>query len=469
MIKFGTSGFRAEIADEFNKSNIQRIAQALAKNIKTERSKNPVIIGYDRRFLSDTAAGWFAEVLTGNKIKVKLYTKPVPSPAVMYGVRSENLDYGIIITASHNPYYYNGLKITVKGGADADNELASKIEKLSNSNLKIKTIDLKTARESGLIEDYDNMSDYLKNIKKFVSKKIKENKLKVIFNAMHGACSEYAEQFAKMFKIKKFTLINDSIDPYFEHKLPAPENECLEEFKRQVIKGKYSIGVAVDGDGDRLGVIDELGNYHDNNALMSIAYYYLIKYRGMKGDVVRNLSTSIELDKLAELFGFKCHEIPVGFKYTSAKMRETDALLGGESSGGMTMRDYIPSKDSFFSISLILDAMVNIGKPLSEIVQLVKDECGYISTYMNGNVKIKDRKKMQKALQKSSPNFSYKPVSVLNMDGTKYVFEDGSWVLLRFSGTENALRYYMEFSTEIECERNLKAVTTFIDKYGKIL
>jgi phosphomannomutase len=202
---------------------------------------------------------------------------------------------------------------------------------------------------------------------------------------------------------------------------------------------------------------------------MSIAYYYLIKYRGMKGDVVKNLSTSIELDKLAEMFGFKCHEIPVGFKYTSAKMKETDALLGGESSGGMTMRDYIPSKDSFFSIALILDAMVNIKKPLSEIVKLVKEECGYISTYMNGNIKIKNRKAMQKALLKSSPAFSYKPVSKTTYDGTKYVFEDGSWVLLRFSGTENALRYHLEFSTEIECERNQKAVLSFIDKYGKIV
>jgi len=469
MIKFGTSGFRAEIADQFNKQNIQRIAQALAKTIKTEKSTTPVLIGYDRRFLSDTAAEWFTEVLAGNKIKTKLYTKPVPSPAVMYGVKSENLDYGIIITASHNPYYYNGLKISIKGGADCDNVLASKIEKLSNSNLKIKTLDLYTAREKNLIEDYDNMADYLKNIKKFVSKQIKDNKLKVIFNAMHGACSEYAEQFAKMFKIHKFTLVNDSVDPYFEHKLPAPENECLEEFKKQVVKGKYSIGVAVDGDGDRLGVIDEQGTYHDNNTLMSIAYYYLIKYRNMKGDVVKNLSTTIELDKLAEMFGFKCHEIPVGFKYTSAKMKETDALLGGESSGGMTMRGYIPSKDSFFSIALILDAMVNIGKPLSEIVQLVKDECGYISTAFNGNVKIINKKKMQKALSKIRPNFSYKPTSISNMDGTKYLFEDGSWVLLRFSGTENALRYYMEFSTEIECERNLKVITAYIDKYGKII
>jgi len=469
MIKFGTSGFRAQIGDGFTKENVQKIAQALAKQIKLEKSTKPVVIGYDRRFLSDTAAQWFAEVLAGNKIYTKLYTKPVPSPTVMYAVKAEDLDYGAIITASHNPYKDNGIKITIKGGADASNELVANIEKYANSNPKIKILDIATAKNRNLIEDYDNMKDYLKNIDKFVSRKIKTNKLKVIFNAMHGACSEYAPQLAKMYKINKFELINDSVDPYFEHKLPAPEEENLDDFKKQVVKGKYNVGVAVDGDGDRLAVIDETGTFHNNNILMAISYYYLIKYRDFHGDIVKNCSSSIILDKLAETFGYKCHEVPVGFKYISQKMKETDALFGGEMSGGMTMRNYIPSKDSFFSISLILDAMVNIGKPLSEIIKEVKDACGYTHTFVCDSLRIVDRKKMQKALNKITPNFSYKPVSRNNSDGMKYVFEDGSWVLLRFSGTENVLRYYMEFATEIECERNTKAVLNFIDKYEKLI
>ena len=469
MIKFGTSGFRAQIADGFTKENIQKIAQALAKVIISEKSTKPVLIGYDRRFFSDVAAEWFAEVLAGHKIASKIYTKPVPSPAVMYGVKTDELDYGVIITASHNPYHDNGLKIAIKGGADADNVIATKIQNLSNKQSKIKTLSIREARAKKLVEDYDNMNEYLKNIGKICSKQIKTNKLKVIFNAMHGACAEYANQFAKMLKISKFTLVNDSVDPYFERRLPAPEEECLEEFRNQVVKGKYLIGVAVDGDGDRLGVIDEQGTYHNNNILMAIAYYYLIKYRGFKGDIVKNLSTSNVIDKLAETFGYKCHEVPVGFKYTSATMRETDALLGGESSGGMTMRNYTPCKDSFFSIALILDAMVNINKPLSKIVEEVKEFCGYTSTFTGSAVKVVNRKKMEKALLKLSPKFSYKPKEISHMDGTKYFFDDGSWVLLRFSGTESVLRYYMEFSTEIECERNLKAILNFIDKNGQII
>ena len=467
MIKFGTSGFRAIISEDFTKENIQKIAQSLAKIIKSKKGKKTVIVGYDRRFMSQESATWFAEVLAGNGIITKLYSKAVPSPTVMYGVMAEDLDYGVIITASHNPYYYNGIKICTKGGADASNEVVSEIEKLANSNLKIKALDISEARDKKLIEDYDNIKDYFKHINKFVSKNLKENKLKVLFNAMHGACAEYAEMLAKMFKISKFTLINETEDPYFERKLPCPEEDKLDDFKKQVVRGRYTIGVATDGDGDRLGVVDENGEFHDNNELMALAYYFLVKYRGMKGDAVKNNSTSSLINKVAEHFGFKCHETAVGFKYISAKMKEVDALLGGESSGGMTVRNYIPSKDSFFSISIILDALATIKKPLGQIIKDIKEECGYISTCVSGAVKVKNRKKMQKAISKKTPSFSYKPVEKNTIDGTKFIFEDGSWALLRFSGTENVLRYYMEFSTEIECERNLKAITNFIAHYGK--
>jgi len=468
MIKFGTSGFRAIIAEEFNKENIQKIAQALAKTINSEKSKKPVIIGYDRRFMSDRAAIWFAEVLAGNHITVNLYNYCAPSPAIFYGVKKDDLDYGVVITASHNPYDYNGIKIITKGGVDADNEFVTKLEKLANSNSKIKTLDIEEAKEKGLIVDFDNIKDYIKNINKFISKENKDNnKLKILFNAMHGACSDYAGYIEKMFKPKLFTLINSNEDPYFEKSLPAPEEEILEDFRKQVVKGKYSVGFAVDGDGDRLAVIDELGNFHNNNVLMAIAYYYLIKYRGLSGDVVKNCASSNILNNLADTFGYKCHETPVGFKYISAKMKEVDALLGGEMSGGMTMRKYTPCKDSFFSIAIILDAMATIKKPFSEIYNEVKESCGYISTYVNDAVKVPNKKKMQRALLKNIPSFSYKPKSKSTKDGVKYVFEDGSWVLMRFSGTENVLRYYMEFSTEIECERNIKAVQNFIAKYGK--
>lgn len=466
MIKFGTSGFRAVIGDNFTKENVQKITQALCKIISKQKPKKTVVVGYDRRFMSDKVAEWITEVLAGNKIVTKLYTSAVPSPFVMQAVRGEGLDYGLIVTASHNPYQYNGIKVVVKGGADSSIELTTEIEKIANGKPRIKTLDIDTARKQGFVVDYDSTKEYFKNLSKFVSKEIKENKLRVLFNAMHGVTSEYAPIFAKTFKINKFDIVNDSIDPYFEYKLPAPEEEFLEKFKKEVVRGRYQIGVAVDGDGDRLGVIDENGTFYDNNILIAIAYYYLIKYRDMHGDLVKNRAGSILLDKLAESLEQKCFEVPTGFKHVSAKMQEVNALLGGESTGGMSMRNYIPSKDCFFSIAIILDAMIHFKKPLSAIAQEVKDSCGYISTYINRQTSFKNRKKLSKAIQKKTPNFSYKPKEKTTHDGTKYVFEDGSWALLRFSGTENVLRYTVEFPTEIECERNLKAIENFIKQYG---
>ena len=194
--------------------------------------------------------------------------------------------------------------------------------------------------------------------------------------------------------------------------------------------------------------------------------YYLNKYRNITGDIVRTYSTSTILDNLAEKFGCKCYETPIGIKWVTAKMKETNAILGGESSGGLTMRDYTPSKDSMFSIALFLDAITTIKKPISKIVEEVKSYADYISTYIEGNLTVTNKKKFIKLLEKKSPNFSYKPSNIIRDDGVKYLFEGGNWILIRFSGTENLLRYYIEFQTEIECERNIKAITTFVNNFN---
>ncbi len=463
MIKFGTSGFRAIIGEEFTKENTQRIAQALANIIKP--TNKPVIIGYDRRFMSDYFAKWFAEVLAGNKIQTKIYSAPVPSPAVMFGVKKENLDYGVIITASHNPYKYNGIKICTKGGQDTQLEFTQKLEKIANKrNLKIKKIDYELGVSNQLICTYDNIKEYIKNLDNFVSKNLKYSDFKILFNAMFGVTAESAKLFANHFKLEKFDIINTENDPYFKHTLPCPNEESLEEFKKQVTRGKYKIGLACDADGDRLGIIDEQGNYYSNNIIMAIIYYYLIKYRNMSGSIVKNCSTSIIIDKLAQKFGQKCYETPVGFKWVSNKMLETNALIGGESSGGITVKDYILSKDSMLSIALILDAIATIKKPISKIAQEVEKFCGYISTFYESSIKVNNRKKFEKIIAKKSPNFSYKPIKVIRTDGVKYIFEDNNWILLRFSGTENVLRYCLEFTTEIECERNIKSILKFVNE-----
>lgn len=463
MINFGTNGFRARMGEDFTKNNIQKITQALCNIIKKEKSTKPVLIGYDRRFMSDYFAKWCAEVCAGNKIKALIFENPVPTPTVYFGVKQQDLDYGITITASHNPYVYNGYKITTKGGYDASEEFTDKLETLANKQSRIKSLDFETALKQGIITIFDNTNDYIKNLNKFVSKNLKGNKTKILFNAMNGVTAEPAKMFAKYFKLENMDIVNSEIDPYFKHSLPCPNEENLEEFKKQVIKGRYKIGLACDADGDRLGIIDEQGTFYNNNIVMAIIYYYLAKYRNITGDIVRTYSTSNILDNLAEQFGCKCYETPIGIKWVTAKMLETNALLGGESSGGLTMRGYTPTKDSMFSIALFLDAVTTIKKPISQIVEEVKEFAGYISTYVEGSLSVNNKKKFNKIISKKTPSFSYKPKEIIRKDGVKYIFEGGNWILIRFSGTENVLRYYIEFQTEIECERNIKAINHFVD------
>ncbi len=467
MIKFGTSGFRAIAGEDFTKEAVQKIAQALAKIINKSNVNKPVVIGYDRRFMSDFYARWVAEVLAANKIVAKLFSRPVPTPTVMAAVKEDDLDYGITITASHNHYYYNGLKITVNGGQDADTTLTSQLEKMVNKNIKVKVIDYDLAVTNGLIVEYDSMKDYVKNICKYLSKNLKDNNIKLLFNAMHGVAVEPIKLIAKKLNLKKLDIMKEDVDVFFENKVTSPEESNVEDFKKEVVKGKYTLGIACDGDGDRIAVVDELGNYHDCNTIIAVLYYYLVKYRDMEGDIVKTLPTSIILNKLATALGYKCHEVSVGFKWVSAKMKEVDALIGGECTGGLTMRGYTPTKDSLFAAALMLDAIATIKKPLSEIVAEVKTFCDYISTYWEGSFKLKSKKKVAKALSKVVPSFPYKPISIDRTDGTKYNFEDGSFVVIRFSGTEDVLRYTIEFQTEIECERVIKAINSYIKTYDK--
>lgn len=468
MINFGTSGYRAIIADTFTKEIVQKISQALANRIKKEKSKKPIVIGYDRRFMSKEAAVWAAEVFAGNKIATHLYSKPVPSPTVMLTVKEDNLDYGLIITASHNPAHHNGMKIVMNGGRDANVEVTADIEKQANGNLKIKTKSLEECLKSGLIIEIDNISKYIKTIQKFASNNLKDSDIKILFNPMHGVTGESAKLLAKSYNLKNFDIVNDNEDPYFEHKLPCPAEDNLQEFIKEVKRGKYSIGLACDGDGDRLGVIDEKGTYHSANTILAILYYYLVKYRNLSGDVVKTHATSHILDTLAHNFNFNCHEVPVGFKWVGAKMKETDALIGGESSGGLTVRDYIPSKDSMFAATLILDAMATMKKPLSKIVKEVHDFCNYKSLFVEKGMIIKKKKKLLKSLKKSRPNFDKIPTNIVNLnDGVKYIFDDNSFVTIRMSGTEDLLRYYMEFPNETMCDRVSKDILDYIKKIEK--
>lgn len=467
MIKFGTGGFRGVIGDDFNKANVQLIAQALSDIINERQSKRPIIIGYDNRFMSDFAAKWFAETLVGNGVRVYLYTQSVPTPSVMSATRDLGNDFGVMITASHNPYYFNGVKIFTKQGYDADVEFTNDLEKHMAKVKDIKSITYYEAKRRWLIQDYSDTHMYLSHIKSFVSYKIKDNKLKLLYNNMNGVGVVGLRPLAKDLNIHQFDIINDDHDAFFSFSLPNPTEEALgQEFVGQVLNGHYDAGFATDSDGDRLGIIDEKGNYVSNNEILACLYYYLITKRGESGDIVINLATSKLIPLVAEKLGYTCHEVDVGFKNITSKMTETNALLGGESSGGLTMRGYLYGKDAVFSSALVMEMMVLENKPISKIVSDLKDLVNFHHAFVEDLIPLRCAvDKVVAYIEEHLPTFHLEIVKYERYGRNfKFTFPNNQWVLIRLSGTEPAFRLFAETEDESVAKSIIKQLREYVDK-----
>lgn len=467
MIEFGTGGFRGIIGDTFTKENVTLVAQALANIINDDKSPKPVIIGYDNRFMSDFTALWFAQVLAANNIKSFIYNSSVPTPCVMSATRDLHNDYGVMITASHNPYYFNGIKIFTKNGYDADVNFTNKLEKYTRCVKEVKSISEHDARRRWLIQDYSNINMYLSHIKTFIDPSIKQNKLKVIYNNMCGVGKVGLIPLAKYYKISKFNVVHNEHDAFFNFNLPNPTHEALidDGFVKKVVEGNYDVGLATDSDGDRLGVIDELGNYISNNEILASLYYYLIKHRGYQGDIVKNCATSILVDKVAEKLGYKCHEVDVGFKNITHGMDEFNALLGGESSGGLTARGYLYGKDSCFSSMLFMEMIIKLNKPVSQIINDVKVFADYHHAFLEDFMPLNvDVNKIIDKLDKNAPTFSKKVIKYEHYTRNfKYHFENDSWVLIRLSGTEPAFRIFAETENQKEGLKTIDELKKYIN------
>ncbi len=442
MIKFGTGGFRGVIGDDFNRDNVKLVAQGLCKLIEAHGAKPRVVIGYDYRFGSDYFAGWIAETLAANGVTCLLYAEPMPSPAVMTAVRDEDLDFGIMITASHNPYYFNGVKLFVRGGSDADVAVTDELERAANSVTEVKHMTLDNGRAEGLILDYSNKQAYLENIKKFLSPRLTESNIKILYDNLNGVGARCIQPMFEMAGIKNYKIINTDHDAFFNFSPPNPTEAAMAPLKSEVLSGGYDFAMATDSDSDRLGILDEKGNYVSNNYILACIYYYLINYRGMKGDIVKNCATTVLVDRIAEKAGFKCHEVDVGFKNISSKMREVDALIGGESSGGLTVRGYIYGKDSVFSSLLFTEMVAVMGKPVSEIVREVSEYAGYDYMSIEDEIRFDDG---IVNIPDGVPSFTEAPVSVDKFaNNIKYHFNGGGWALIRKSGTEPVVRTFVE-------------------------
>lgn len=452
-IKFGTGGWRANIGNDFTRENVMRVAAGFLELMKSEnKTDKPVIIGYDRRFLSSDAAKWMAEVLAAGGIKIWFLNRSAPTPFIMYTVLKEKLHYGIEITASHNPSNYNGIKIIVEEGRDADVKTTTKLENYIKDIDVPEYINFNKAVDDGMITFLKNpFNNYIDDILKQLNlSALRERGLRVLFDPMHG--SGVYPLMAILFSARlTIDTQNESRDAYFGGMMPAPTEKTLEALRENVVKGHYDLGIALDGDGDRLGIIDNNGKYISANEILCMLYYYLVKYKGWKGGVVRNLATTHMLDKIADSFGEKCYEVPVGFKYISSKMDEIDAVLGGESSGGLTVRGHIHGKDSVYASSLFAEMISVLEKTPSEIIEELENEYGkYVMVEDNLSFEPSYKDVVNKLIfeEKKLPNFSKKIKKVNYEDGCKVYFEDDSFVICRFSGTEPLLRIFSESSSK---------------------
>ena len=450
MIQFGTGGWRAIIADGFTKENIRLVAAGLCGLMKDEGLEDcPVCVGYDRRFLSKEACHWLAEVLAGYGHKTMVVNRSSPTPLIMFTVKQLGLHYGMAVTASHNPAIYNGIKVFTAGGRDADQTVTGKIEEQIRKveGGAIPSVDYDAALEQGLIQEIYPFNEYIDSILKVLDvKKIKDARLRIAIDPMYGVSQSSLRTILLTCRCD-VDVIHEQHDTLFGGRMPAPSAEALRLLSNYVIENRCSLGLATDGDADRLGVIDELGNFLHPNTLLVLLYYYLVKYRGWTGPCVRNNSTTHLLDRVAADFGQTCYEVPVGFKHISAKMAQTDAIIGGESSGGLAVRGHIAGKDGIYAAALLVEMLAITGKSVSELYREITDRYGQFY-YEDGAFTMKPARKLE--LQKllfedlEVPDFG-KPVDHISReDGCKVYFADGSWVICRFSGTEPLLRMAAE-------------------------
>ena len=456
MIKFGTGGFRAIIGEDFTKENIQILSKALCDKMKKEGVENTgIVIGYDRRFLSKEAMQCAAMVFAKEGIHAKLINKSVPTPLVMYYVMKHEYHYGMMITASHNPAIYNGVKVFTYGGRDADEKQTMEIEQFINevTDIPVEEMEYQEGIEKGLIEEIYPLNEYLDSIIDSVDMdKIRSCGLRIALDPMYGV-SETSLKTILMTARCEVETIHERHDTLFGGKLPAPTADTLRTLQNYVLDRKCDLGIATDGDADRIGVIDDKGNFLHPNDILVLLYYYLLKYKGWHGPAVRNICTTHMLDRVAESFGEQCYEVPVGFKHISAKMNAADAIIGGESSGGMTVRGHIKGKDGIYASALLVEMIAVTGMKLSEIMEMIRAEYGTLALEerdyrFSQEKKIAIRKQLLE--DKELPEIPYKVEQVSYLDGLKIYFENGGWISVRFSGTEPLLRIFAEMPDKKE-------------------
>ncbi|GAB1420597.1 phosphoglucomutase/phosphomannomutase family protein [Anaerolineales bacterium] len=472
MISFGTDGWRAVMADTFTFSNLRLVAQAVADAINddyTGEGGPEVIIGYDTRFLSDRFATEVARVMAGNGIIAWLSRADVPTPAVSYTVKAKGAQAGIVITASHNPPRYNGFKLKAAYGGSATAEQSRRVEQeLRQMELDVRgpnIIDYKKGVQLDLIRSFDPAWIYYQHLSELVDlDRISQSELKVIADSMYGAGRG---SFSAILSRTRTTVteIRGEMNPGFGGIHPEPILPFINELIAAVKREHFDIGLATDGDADRIGAVDALGNFVDPHQIFALVLNHLIQNKSMTGDVVKTVSTTFMIDEMAKKYNLKVHETPVGFNHIADLMMQHDVLIGGEESGGISIKGHIPEGDGILMGLLLLEVMAYAKAPLHEIIQQLQAEFGP-AHYGRNDVRLQrslNKTELVKQLAENAPDTlnGEKITSISTKDGIKYYMADASWLLIRPSGTEPVLRIYAE-------ARSPEAVEALLLQGGKL-
>ena len=427
-------------------------AQAIADYLKeTGLARQGLVMGYDTRFASDDFAAAAAGVVAGNGVKVYLCPKATPTPAVSFGIVSQKAGGGIIITASHNPARWNGLKFKNESGSSAAPKVTARIEENITRILatgKIDEIPLAQAREQGLLEYLDLEPIYCRQLSSLINlEEIRRAQLKIVIDPMYGAGAGY---FKKLLAggATKLIEINGVRNPVFPGiQQPEPIGTNLSRLAATVKKERASVGLATDGDADRLGVIDENGTFISAHHVFALLCLYLLEVRGERGPIVKTLTMSNMIYRLGELFNVPVYETPVGFKYVAPIMQSEQALIGGEESGGYGFRGHVMERDGILAGLYFLDLMIKTGKRPSELIDYLHSKVG---PHYYGRVDVKFRESERQAISKRARDYSPKAIDNIRVDssdtrdGFRFMLADTSWLLIRFSSTEPLLRLYAE-------------------------
>ena len=448
QIRFGTDGWRAIIADEFTFANVEIIAQTMADYLFSSSTANRgIVVGYDYRFHSENYAQRVAEVVASNDIPVSLSDTALPTPALSLATKQRNCAGGIMLTASHNPPIYNGIKFKAPYGGSATKEITQEIEKHLYKTPPKR--DKELAEKN--IQKLDLVTPYLSQLKSFVNlDKIKTYPIKVVADSMYGVGKNYLEQLLSGDKIQIKT-IRGNRDALFGGILPEPIPKNLGMLIEEVPSFGAEVGLATDGDSDRIGVVDEQGRFVTPHHLMPILFEHLKKTRNWSGDVVRTFSMASLIDKVAAEYGAKVTEVPVGFKNVTELMIQQDILIGGEESGGIGIKNHIPERDGLLLALLTLECLATTGKKPSELVADLENRYGKlaydrIDAHCPDEIRLGLINRLKSLPPDSIANINVAQVS--GFDGVKFYFVDGSWMLIRASDTEPVVRIYVGSDSE---------------------